>query len=87
MNADRSDLFPARPDARVGRIPFARNSIIGQSVDERLLDLSEVPVKVLAMPLEIYDWIPDQLPRSVKRHVAATLDLEQLDALALQKLG
>ena len=47
--------------------------------DERFLDLSQVPVQILLVPLEIDDGVADELPRAVERDVAAALDLEQLD--------
>jgi hypothetical protein len=44
-------------------------------------------VEVQAVSLEIDDRVSDELSRSVKCHVAAALDLEELHALAVKKLG
>src|SRR5207248_1232323 len=78
--------FSARPDTGVGRVTLAGNPEIGEGVDQRLFDFSQIPVQILAMALEIDDRISHQLAGSVKCHVAAALDLEKLDAPGLQKL-
>jgi hypothetical protein len=86
VHSDRRDLLAASPHARVRGISLARNAVVGQGVDQCLLDASQVPMKVLTMALEIDDWIANQLARTVECHIAAPLDLEQLDATTLQKL-
>src|SRR2546423_2664600 len=87
MNPNRGDLFPASPDAGIGGVALAGDPEIGQCVDQRLLDLSQIPVQILPVPLEVDDRITDQLSGSVKRHVAAALDLEKLDTFAFEKFG
>ena len=57
-----------------------------ERVDERLLDLSQIPVQVALVALEIDDRIADELSGAVERHVAAALDLEQLDAARREQL-
>jgi hypothetical protein len=43
-------------------------------------------VKILPVALEIDDRIANELAGTVKSHISAALDLEQLHALALQKV-
>jgi hypothetical protein len=45
-----------------------------------VLELAQVPVQILLVAPEIDDGISNQLPRSVKGDVAASLDLEHLDS-------
>ena len=73
------------PDARVADVPLRGDAQLRQGLDEALLDLPEVPVQVLAVPLEIDDRVADELAGPVKRHVPAALDLEQLDAALRQE--
>ena len=53
---------------------------VAERADQRLLDLPQIPVQIALVALEIDDRIADELPGPVERDVAATLDLEQLDA-------
>jgi hypothetical protein len=52
-----------------------------------LLELPQIPVQVLLMPLEIDDRVSNELSRSMKGHIATSLDLEQLNTLRGKKLG
>jgi len=86
VHADRGDLLAAGPHSGERSIPFAGNSIVGERVDQRFLDLSQVPVQILLVALEIDDRISDELAGSVEGDVSSALDLEQLHAFALEKL-
>ena len=82
VNTDRCDLLAARPDSGVGGVTFSRNAEIGESVDQRFLDLSQVPVQVLTVSFKIHDRISDQLSGTMEGDISSALDFEQLDAFA-----
>src|SRR6185295_11805351 len=86
VNADGCDLPAARPHAGVGGVSLAGNSIVSEGVDQRLFDFPEIPVQVLTVSLEIDDRIADELAGSMESDVTTALDLEDLDALAAQKV-
>src|SRR4051812_45789752 len=89
VNADRRDLpgAIARPNPCQALVPPRDDSEVRQRDDQGLFDLPEEPVQVFPVPFEIDDWVADELSGSVKRDVAASLDLEQLDAARGEQLG
>ena len=68
-------LRPARPHAGEARVPLGGDAERGQRVDQRRLELAQVPVQVLPVLAQVEDRIADQLARPVVGHVAAALDL------------
>ena len=81
VHADRREL--AAPASTRRCSPALRSPAMpsgAMRADERLLDLPQIPVQILLVALEVDDRIADELSRAVEGDVAATLDLEQLDA-------
>ena len=84
-DADRRDLArPSRagrrqPDARQpldrGRLEIER----GEGLDDRLLEIPDVPLHVLAVAVEIEDRIADELSGSVVGRLSAAVRLDELD--------
>src|SRR5262249_44300282 len=87
MDADRGDLPALGPDARVADVPLCADTQLGQGVDQGLFDLPEIPVQVLAMTLEVNNWIANELSRAMKGDVAAAFDLEQVNSAPSERLG
>ena len=67
VHADRRDLAAARPDAGEAGVPLAGNAEVAERVDQRLLDLPQIPVQILLVALEVDDRIADELARARER--------------------
>ena len=78
MHTDRRNLPVVDPYARVFRHATGAQPDGSQCNDQRLFHLSEVPVEVLRVLLQVDDRIADQLAGTVKGCVATPLDLEAL---------
>ncbi len=87
MHADGRDLAIAHPDARLARIARGDDVPRRERANHHLFEPAQVPVQVLRVLLEVDDGISDELPRAVKRDVAAALHLEQLHAARREQLG
>src|SRR5204863_7976133 len=61
VNADRRNLAVVDPDAGVWRPPTALQPKGGERLDEKLLNLPQIPMQILAVALEVDDWIADEL--------------------------
>src|SRR5882762_9687585 len=86
VDADARDLPASRPDARESRIAVRRDGENAQSLDERLLQGTQVPVKILLVGGKVENGVADELTGPMKRDVAAALDLEHVDAGGLQQM-
>src|SRR4051794_18642196 len=87
MDPNGRDLPIPDPHPGVFVDPFTLYAERGESVDESVLELPQIPVEVLAMLLEVEDRITHELARAMEGDVAAALDLEQLDATRGQQGG
>src|SRR5439155_19735843 len=86
VNANRRDLLLACPHSGKRGVALTGDAVIRERVDQRLLDLSQVPMQVLAVTFKIDDGVADQLTGPMKGYISAALDLEQLNAFTLEKL-
>src|SRR6266576_2168754 len=88
VNPDARDLPapPPGPYAGVTRVPPGGNAQAGERVDQRLLQGAEIPVEIRLVAGQVDDRVADQLTRPVEGHVAAALDLEDLDAVAVDEV-
>ena len=66
---------PVNPGVPLGHDPQG-----AERVDERLLDCAQVPVQVLLVVGQVEHRVAHQLAGAVEGHIAAALDLEDLDA-------
>src|SRR5690606_1439537 len=73
-------LASAGPYSREAGAAFALEPVSRAGDYERLLHLSQIPVQVLAMLLQVHDGVADQLAGPVEGDVAAALDFVQLDS-------
>ena len=87
VDSDRGNLPIVDPHAGVTRRSAALQAVGRERSNEKLLNLPKVPVEIALVPLEVEDRISDELPGSMKRHVASPLDLVQLDAALAEVVG
>ena len=87
VHADGGDLAVAHPDAGLARVARGVDAERREHANHHVLELAQVPMQVLRVPLEVDDRIADQLAGSVKGDVAAALDVEQLHAARRELLG
>ena len=80
VHTDGCDLPPVGPHASLAGVALGDDVQRGEAINEHLLDLPEVPVQVFLVTPEVNDRVSDQLAGAVKCHVAAALDIKQLDA-------
>ncbi len=66
---------PVRPSIRV---PSRSNG--AERADQRLLEVADVLLEILAVALEVEDRIADELPRPVERRLATAVGLDDVDS-------
>ncbi len=64
-DADRGDLLPPDPYARLPRAASGGDAIIGEQRDEHVFEAAEVTVQILSAHAQVEDRVADQLARSV----------------------
>ena len=87
VDSDAGDLLSPGPHPGVAAVPLALDSEGVEGEDESLLYLPEKPMQILAVLGEVVDRISHQLAGSMERHVASSLDLDEIDVTRIEFVG
>lgn len=73
-HTDGRHLALIEPDPCQSLDSLAAETERSQHIDHHLLELTQIPVQVRAVAVEIKHWINHKLPWSVMRHLPAAID-------------
>jgi hypothetical protein len=84
---DRREFLVAYPDPREPVDPAGPDPELRNGTNEDFLEIAHIAVHVAAIRFQVDDGIADELPRSVKRDIAAAAALEQRDSFRGEPFG
>ena len=76
-HTDGRHLALIEPDPCQSLDSLAAETERSQHIDHHLLELTQIPVQVRAVAMEIQNGIDHKLPRSVMRHLPTPIDVVQ----------